>query len=236
MEPGLVAHHARQRTGRRRLGPGPQHRLLDPHVRRVGHRRRGRGLPRRFRRARTPHRGRRFRVRALGRRPRRGRHHVHRTQAGRRPPGWSWSGNGGGVEYLDLVTGFDATRLTAWGERLFNGPDGSAGPLTRPASTGGLFDRVPRGRLGHRLRRRRHRPHHRRAADQAAGSSTSTCRTVDSAWNAIVVQDGRHLRATSRSWAENIQAGGAAGFGVNVTGAGAVPASFSLDGVPCAKG
>ncbi|WP_327160590.1 cellulose binding domain-containing protein [Streptomyces zaomyceticus] len=61
-------------------------------------------------------------------------------------------------------------------------------------------------------------------------------RTVDSAWNATVVQDGRHLRATSHSWAENIPAGGAAGFGVNVTGAGAVPASFSLDGVPCAKG
>lgn len=29
-----------------------------------------------------------------------------------------------------------------------------------------------------------------------------------------------HLRATSHSWAENIPAGGAAGFGVNVTGAG----------------
>ncbi|MGV9880251.1 glycoside hydrolase family 5 protein [Streptomyces sp. NPDC003006] len=38
--------------------------------------------------------------------------------------GWSWSGNGGGVEYLDLATGFDANRLTPWGERLFNGADG----------------------------------------------------------------------------------------------------------------
>ncbi|MFJ6794906.1 cellulase family glycosylhydrolase [Streptomyces sp. NPDC091268] len=38
--------------------------------------------------------------------------------------GWSWSGNGGGVEYLDLATGFDASRLTGWGQRLFNGPDG----------------------------------------------------------------------------------------------------------------
>ncbi|MET9367338.1 cellulase family glycosylhydrolase [Streptomyces griseoflavus] len=40
--------------------------------------------------------------------------------------GWSWSGNGGGVEYLDMVTDFDPARLTAWGERLFNGPDGIA--------------------------------------------------------------------------------------------------------------
>ena len=38
--------------------------------------------------------------------------------------GWSWSGNGGGVEYLDMTGGFDAGRLTPWGERIFNGPNG----------------------------------------------------------------------------------------------------------------
>ena len=38
--------------------------------------------------------------------------------------GWSWSGNGGGVEYLDMVTGFDPASLTPWGERIFNGPNG----------------------------------------------------------------------------------------------------------------
>ncbi|MET9801790.1 cellulase family glycosylhydrolase [Streptomyces sp. NPDC006368] len=38
--------------------------------------------------------------------------------------GWSWSGNGGGVEYLDMATGFDAARLTPWGKRLFDGTDG----------------------------------------------------------------------------------------------------------------
>ncbi|WP_405010339.1 cellulase family glycosylhydrolase [Kitasatospora sp. NBC_01539] len=38
--------------------------------------------------------------------------------------GWSWSGNGGGVEYLDLVTGFDATRPSAWGKRLIDGANG----------------------------------------------------------------------------------------------------------------
>ena len=29
--------------------------------------------------------------------------------------GWSWSGNGGGVEYLDMVVNFDANRPTPWG-------------------------------------------------------------------------------------------------------------------------
>jgi mannan endo-1,4-beta-mannosidase len=38
--------------------------------------------------------------------------------------GWSWSGNGGGVEYLDQVTSFNVAALTAWGERLFNGTNG----------------------------------------------------------------------------------------------------------------
>src|SRR5262245_34774130 len=38
--------------------------------------------------------------------------------------GWSWSGNGGGVEYLDMVTSFNPAQLTSWGERIFNGANG----------------------------------------------------------------------------------------------------------------
>ncbi|GAA1299186.1 cellulase family glycosylhydrolase [Saccharothrix xinjiangensis] len=38
--------------------------------------------------------------------------------------GWSWSGNGGGVEYLDMVTGFNRGSLTSWGNRIFNGSNG----------------------------------------------------------------------------------------------------------------
>ncbi|GAA3789705.1 hypothetical protein GCM10022226_05620 [Sphaerisporangium flaviroseum] len=38
--------------------------------------------------------------------------------------GWSWSGNGGGVEYLDMVTNFNASSLTSWGTRIFNGANG----------------------------------------------------------------------------------------------------------------
>ncbi|HEU5110566.1 MAG TPA: cellulose binding domain-containing protein, partial [Micromonosporaceae bacterium] len=37
--------------------------------------------------------------------------------------GWSWSGNSGGVEYLDMVQSFSTT-LTSWGERIFNGANG----------------------------------------------------------------------------------------------------------------
>ncbi|MET0134091.1 MAG: cellulase family glycosylhydrolase [Kibdelosporangium sp.] len=38
--------------------------------------------------------------------------------------GWSWSGNGGGVEYLDMTTNFNAASLTSWGQRFFNGANG----------------------------------------------------------------------------------------------------------------
>ncbi|MFB9202385.1 cellulase family glycosylhydrolase [Nonomuraea spiralis] len=51
--------------------------------------------------------------------------------------GWSWSGNGGGVEYLDQVTNFDVTQLTSWGRRLFNGADGIAATARQATVYGG---------------------------------------------------------------------------------------------------
>lgn len=48
---------------------------------------------------------------------------------------WSWSGNGGGVEYLDMVTAFDATQRTTWGERVITGPNG----LSETAVTANVF-------------------------------------------------------------------------------------------------
>lgn len=40
--------------------------------------------------------------------------------------GWSWSGNSGGVEYLDMASGFDPAQLTPWGNRFIYGADGLA--------------------------------------------------------------------------------------------------------------
>jgi mannan endo-1,4-beta-mannosidase len=51
--------------------------------------------------------------------------------------GWSWSGNSGGVEYLDMADGFDPGRLTEWGERVFNGPDGIKATAHEAAIYGG---------------------------------------------------------------------------------------------------
>lgn len=38
--------------------------------------------------------------------------------------GWSWSGNGEGLESLDMTNGFAAGSLTTWGTRLINGDNG----------------------------------------------------------------------------------------------------------------
>ncbi len=39
--------------------------------------------------------------------------------------GWSWKGNGGGVEYLDIANEWDGSVLSAdWGENLINGENG----------------------------------------------------------------------------------------------------------------
>lgn len=56
--------------------------------------------------------------------------------------GWSWSGNGSGVEYLDMANSFDAGRLTSWGQRFINGTDGLKARAPKVASvyTGGTVD------------------------------------------------------------------------------------------------
>ncbi|MFF4174041.1 cellulase family glycosylhydrolase [Streptomyces sp. NPDC001744] len=157
--------------------------------------------------------------------------------------GWSWSGNGGGVEYLDLAEGFDASRLTAWGERLFNGPDGIR-PTSREAGVYGDGGHGNGCSVAYRL----HSWGTGFNADVTVRNTGALPlkgwklefalpdgNTVNSSWNAVVTQDGRQVRATGRPWTEVVPAGGAVSFGLNATGPGAVPTAFSLDGVACAK-
>jgi mannan endo-1,4-beta-mannosidase len=49
--------------------------------------------------------------------------------------GWSWSGNSGGTESLDIVENFDATSLSSWGETLINGDNG----IKATSSTATIF-------------------------------------------------------------------------------------------------
>ncbi|MGW7053650.1 cellulase family glycosylhydrolase [Streptomyces sp. NPDC054887] len=258
--------------------------------------------------------------------------------------GWSWSGNGGGVEYLDMATDFDASRLTTWGKRLFDGPDGVK-QTSREASVygsgGGADTQAPTapGRptasdvtsTGVRLTwpaatddtgvvaydvvrvdGTRETPvttstttgatltglapatahtfavHARDAAGNrsprsatvtvtttggpAAGNCTVSYRlddwgsgfnanvtlrntgaqdikgwqldfafpggqTLNSAWNAKVVQQDDRIRATPETWTATIPANGTVSFGLSgsSTGGNGVPAAFTLNGAACTK-
>lgn len=50
--------------------------------------------------------------------------------------GWSWSGNSPQYDYLDVVSGYRPGRLTPWGRRLVDGPNGLRA-TSRPASVYG---------------------------------------------------------------------------------------------------
>ncbi|MFF3869147.1 cellulase family glycosylhydrolase [Micromonospora sp. NPDC001898] len=57
--------------------------------------------------------------------------------------GWSWSGNGGGVEYLDMATNFNPAALTTWGQRIFNGANGIRATSKEASVYGGPTPTTP---------------------------------------------------------------------------------------------
>ncbi|ACV09865.1 cellulase family glycosylhydrolase [Jonesia denitrificans] len=61
--------------------------------------------------------------------------------------GWSWSGNGPGLEALDIVNNFNGSSLTTWGKQLFTSPHGIAKTATTASyftgSTGGNNGEYP---------------------------------------------------------------------------------------------
>ncbi|EEP74239.1 secreted beta-mannosidase [Micromonospora sp. ATCC 39149] len=57
--------------------------------------------------------------------------------------GWSWSGNSGGVEYLDMVTNFNPAALTTWGQRIFNGANGIKATSKEASVYGGIVTPTP---------------------------------------------------------------------------------------------
>ncbi|MET7646374.1 cellulase family glycosylhydrolase [Streptomyces sp. NPDC005426] len=168
--------------------------------------------------------------------------------------GWSWSGNGGGVEYLDLATGFDAGRLTAWGQRLFNGANG----IKATAHEAGVYgsgnpggDGDGEGQTGTcQVTYRLSDWGSTFNADVTIRNTGTTAvkgwklqfsfpgdQRVNSAWNAKVSQQGKTVTATHESWTETIGAGGSVSFGLSGSSASAngAPSTFVLNGASCTK-
>ncbi|MBC9711482.1 cellulase family glycosylhydrolase [Streptomyces sp. TRM66268-LWL] len=169
--------------------------------------------------------------------------------------GWSWSGNGGGVEYLDLVQNFDANSPSAWGRRLFDGADG----IKATAKEAGVFgdggggeEPEEPGEPGTGACAVAYRLHDWGTGFNAEVTVRNTSakamegwqlgfafrgeERITSIWNAKAAQDGKQVRVTPESWTRTIPAGGSVSFGLSAstTGGTAAPASFQLDGAACA--
>ncbi|MEU0114675.1 cellulase family glycosylhydrolase [Streptomyces bobili] len=163
--------------------------------------------------------------------------------------GWSWSGNGGGVEYLDMATAFDASRLSTWGRRIFDGPDG----IRQTAREASVFASGPDdGSAGGSCAvtyRLSDWGNWFNADVTIRNTGTTTVKgwqlgfafpgdqRLNQAWNARATQQGSQVRASSESWTETIPAGGTVTFGFNgsSTGPNGVPTSFALNGTDCTR-
>ncbi|MFJ9036933.1 cellulase family glycosylhydrolase [Streptomyces sp. NPDC102406] len=164
--------------------------------------------------------------------------------------GWSWSGNGGGVEYLDLARGFDPNQLSAWGKRLFDGVDGIkatakeasvfSGGGTDPGGESGACTVTYRlsdwgGSFNADVTVRNDSTH---ALDGwALDFAFPAQQRINAIWNAKATQSGTKVHVTPESWTRSVPAGGSVGFGLSgssTAGTNAVPTGFTLDGRTCA--
>jgi mannan endo-1,4-beta-mannosidase len=150
--------------------------------------------------------------------------------------GWSWSGNGGGVEYLDMVTNFDPNQLTTWGQRIFNGANGikatareasvyagsSPSPTTSP-TTSPTIPPPPGGCTASYTIVNSWQGGFQGEVRVTAGAAAITGwtakwtfangQTVSQAWNATVSGSGSAYTARNVDWNGRLGAGASTSFG-----------------------
>jgi mannan endo-1,4-beta-mannosidase len=166
--------------------------------------------------------------------------------------GWSWSGNGGGVEYLDMATNFDPARLTTWGQRIFNGtngiratsrqatvygtsPDPDPDPEPEPGVCTAAYRVVGQWQDGFQaeltVANRQTTP-----IDgwQVRWTFPATQR-VTNMWNAIPAQTGANVTAANASYNTRIPAGGSVTIGLTGSWSGdnRPPTTFTLNTTTC---
>jgi mannan endo-1,4-beta-mannosidase len=171
--------------------------------------------------------------------------------------GWSWSGNGGGVEYLDMVTGFNPNSLTTWGNRIFYGANGisttakraaiygggstTGGTTTGGTTTGGTTTGgTGNGSCTAALRiDNQWNTGFTATVTVTAGPAAITGWTVTwtwpgsqqetSGWNATITQSGSSVTAKNMSYNGSLAASAATGFGFQGTASG----TFTVPGLTC---
>lgn len=137
--------------------------------------------------------------------------------------GWSWSGNTDPI--LDMATGFDPSRLTTWGERIFNGANGIKATAREATIFGGAPPTTPppRGCTATYTVARQWQGGFQgdvrvTAGTAAIGGWTVTWtfadgQAVTQAWNATVTSSGSAVTARNMSYNGSLAAGAGTGFG-----------------------
>ncbi|MDO3700337.1 cellulase family glycosylhydrolase [Micromonospora sp. C28SCA-DRY-2] len=166
--------------------------------------------------------------------------------------GWSWSGNGGGVEYLDMATNFNPASLTSWGQRIFNGANGirqtareatvfgtpptTPPPTTPPPTTPPPTTPPPGGCTASYTVVNQWPGGFQGEVKVTAGSAAITGWTttwtfangqaVNQSWNTRLTSSGSAVTARNVDWNGRLGAGASTSFGfiASWNGANAVPA------------
>ncbi|MFJ1649439.1 cellulase family glycosylhydrolase [Streptomyces sp. NPDC088258] len=166
--------------------------------------------------------------------------------------GWSWSGNGGGVEYLDMATGFDPNTLTSWGQRIFKGTDGIAATAKQAAVYGGSSGGGGGGggtgntcAVGYTVSGQWSGGFQGEVVIRNTGSTAVNGWTlgwtfpdgqrVSQMWGATSSQSGSSVSAASASYTAVIAPGAsvALGFTASGTGGTSTPSAFTLNSTSC---
>ncbi|MFI5490748.1 cellulase family glycosylhydrolase [Micromonospora echinaurantiaca] len=166
--------------------------------------------------------------------------------------GWSWSGNGGGVEYLDMAVNFNPASLTSWGQRIFNGANGirqtareatvfgtpptTPPPTTPPPTTPPPTTPPPGGCTASYTVVNQWPGGFQGEVKVTAGSAAITGWTttwtfadgqaVSQSWNTRLTSSGSAVTARNVDWNGRLGAGASTSFGfiASWNGANAVPA------------
>ncbi|WP_329060919.1 cellulase family glycosylhydrolase [Streptomyces sp. NBC_01429] len=165
--------------------------------------------------------------------------------------GWSWSGNGGGVEYLDMAAGFNANALTSWGQRIFKGTDG-IGATSKQAtvygsSSGGGGGTTGSCAVGYTVSGQWSGGFQGEVVIRNTGSTAVNGWTlgwtfpdgqrVTQMWGATSSQNGSAVSAASASYTAVIDPGASVSLGFIASGTGGTgtPSAFTLNSTACAR-
>lgn len=168
--------------------------------------------------------------------------------------GWSWSGNGSSVDYLDMVNDFNVNSLTSWGQRIFYGPNGiqetaedasvygddgndDGGDSDLPEPGGDcVVDYTVQNQWGSGFTGSIEITNNGSAVTSWTLKFEFTAgQTITNGWKGNFSQSGSTVTISSKGWNGSVGTGEtvSAGFNATYSGANPAPENFTFNGTSC---